>query len=38
MQDVLFEKIIPEIIVFGAIIIAFFVVVTTKWIPTRDIA
>jgi ABC-2 type transport system permease protein len=38
MQDVLFEKIIPEIIVFGAIIIAFFVFVTTKWIPTRDIA
>lgn len=37
MQDILVEKIIPEIIFFGAIIIAFFVVVTTKWIPTRDI-
>ncbi len=38
MQDIHLEKVVPEIIAFGVIIIAFFITVTTKWIPTRDIA
>jgi ABC-2 type transport system permease protein len=37
MEDILLEKVIPEIVVFGIIILAFFVIVTTKWIPARDI-
>ncbi|MFX1284780.1 MAG: hypothetical protein ACFFB5_14060 [Promethearchaeota archaeon] len=38
LQDISFEKVIPKLIVFGAVVIAFFIAVTKKWIPTRDIA
>jgi ABC-2 type transport system permease protein len=37
LQQIFFEKVIPEIIVFGAIIIIFFISVLKFWVPTRDI-
>jgi ABC-2 type transport system permease protein len=42
MQDILhnifYQKVIPEIVIFGAIIMVFFVSVVKFWIPKRDIA
>lgn len=38
LQDILFEKVILETIIFGAIVFVFFVSVVKFWTPTRDIA
>lgn len=38
LKDILYEKLILEIIVLGIIVIVFFASVVKFWIPTRDIA
>jgi ABC-2 type transport system permease protein len=37
LNDILLEKVVPETIAYGAIVIAFFLSVVKFWVPTRDI-
>ncbi|MHA1448915.1 MAG: hypothetical protein ACTSP4_05790 [Candidatus Hodarchaeales archaeon] len=37
LSDVAYEKVIPEIIVYGVVIISFFVLIIKLWIPKKDI-